>query len=111
MLSVSGACPDPVGVVNLFSYFLASRSNFTRVYNTRNPCRMIFLCDPLPGCARLTAIVQPASAARRNLAASSAVCTPRFRKSGSVLAPNNPATFPRSASVAPPATFPSTRAK
>jgi hypothetical protein len=94
-----------------FLYFVASLSNFTLVYKTRNPCRMIFLCDTLPGCARLTAIVHPASAARCNRACSSAVCTPRLRKSGNVLAPNNPATVPRRASVAPPATCPSTRAK
>src|SRR5208337_1511238 len=94
-----------------FLYFFASLSNFTRVYKTRNPCRMIFLCDTLPGCARLTAIVHPASAALCSRAASSAVCTPRLRKSGSVLAPNSPATVPRRASVAPPATRPSTRAK
>ena len=104
MLSVSS-------VVKLLSYLFASLSNFTLVYKTRNPCLMIFLCDTLPGCARLTAISHPASAALRNRACNSAVCTPCFRKSGNVLAPNNPATVPRRASVAPPATRPSIRAR
>ena len=94
-----------------FFYFFASLSNFTRVYKTRNPCLIIFLCDTAPPLARLAAISHPASAALCNRACSSAVCTPRFRKSGNVLAPNNPATVPRNASVAPPATRPSIRAK
>jgi len=91
--------------------FFTSRSNFTLVYNVRKSSLVMFLCEWLPGCARLIAISHPASAARRNRARRRAVCTPHLRNSGSVLAPNKPAIFQRNESVAPPATFPSMLAR
>jgi len=61
----------------------------------------MFLCDALPGRAKLIANSQPHAAACCIRPCSKAVCTPRFRNAGSVLAPNSPAILPRTATVAP----------